>query len=57
VQTTIDLIQQLIRDKNAPDMLEECIDCLLIGAKIVTVNELAIKLALLALQLMQLSKC
>jgi hypothetical protein len=57
VQTTIDLIQQLIRDKNAPDMLEECIDCLLIGAKIVTVNELAIKLALLALQLMQMSKC
>lgn len=57
MQTTIDLIQQLIRDKNAPDMLEECIDCLLIGAKIVTLNELAIKLALLALQIMQMSKC
>lgn len=38
-------------------MLEECIDCLLIGAKIVTLNELAIKLALLALQIMQMSKC
>ena len=39
-----------------PEILNECIDCLLVGARIVTVNELSIKIATLALKLIQLSR-
>lgn len=37
-------------------MLEECIDCLLIGARIIKVNELSVKIATVALQLIQRSE-
>jgi hypothetical protein len=51
VQQTVDLIEKHL--ENAPKLMMECVECLLIGARLMKSHQFSIKIASLALEILR----